>query len=94
MPNEEKKLDKELYRYAREQYRAWNLAEQRDRYLTAHERTPEKNWQYYQSCWAFALKLSPKASEWQEKQDVADWERYYERLRRFEEWRIEHGKTT
>lgn len=93
MPNDDKKLDKELYRYMREKYREWNLAEQRDRYLTAHERTPEKSWQEYQSLWAFCMKLSYQPSERQEKQIMADWARYYERVQMFEAWRRQRGQT-
>ncbi len=92
MPNEEKKLDKELYRYMREKYREWNLAEQRDRYLTAHERTPEQSWQEFLSLWEFARRQNYTQSLYQQTDKHAALVRYYERVQKLEDWRSTGGR--
>ncbi|HRQ39481.1 MAG TPA: hypothetical protein PLD25_16355 [Chloroflexota bacterium] len=92
MPNDDKKLDKELYRWAQEQIREWNLAEQRDRYLTAHERTPEKSWQEYLSLWEFARRRNYKQSLRQQSEKHAALVGYYERVQKLEAWRSASGR--
>lgn len=89
------KIDKELYRQAREWYREMNVAEDRERYRTAGERSPGQGWQEYLSLWEFCMNLSHyPPSERQQKQRMADWERYYERIQKFEEWRRQRGTAT
>jgi hypothetical protein len=85
-------IDKELYLWAYELYREWNLAEQRDRYLTAHERTPEKSWQEYVSLWEFAHRLSYEPSLRQQAEKQAALELYCDRVQKLEAWRNSGGR--
>ena len=90
----ETKLDKDLYRWAREQYRQWNKDELAARIRDAGSLTPEEAWRRYCDLVEFCWKICPEQSERQREQKLQALDRYYERVQRFEAWRRERGKTT
>ncbi len=87
-------LDKNLYRQAFEWYRQWNLAEARERYRNAANLSPQEAWRQYVSLWEFAAKYTPEESERQQRRRMADWDEYYARIQKFENWRKAHGQST
>ena len=85
-------LDKELYRNALEQYRLWNEAEaERAR---SQQLSPAEGWRRYVELVDFCLRLAPEQSRQQREQRLADWDRYYQRVKQFEAWRRSRGKAT
>ena len=84
-------LDKELYRWAYEQYQQWNEAELIDRALNAGRLSPQKAWRQYVALWEFALKISPPPSESQRQQRIKELQTYYDNILEFETWRSRHG---
>ena len=80
-------IDKALWREALAHYRAWNEDVFRDRVLRAGEQTPDEKWQAYQELMSFGLKIRPAPSIRQQRRTMGDWETYYARIRKFEEWR-------
>ncbi len=87
----EKKLDKELYRQAREYYRQWNEAELRERVRNAGQRPSQESWQQYISLWEFGQQMKLKPSQWQQEEKQAALARYYDRVQRLEAWRCAGG---
>ncbi len=81
------KLDKELYRQAYELHRQYNEAELRERVRNTGHLIPEEAWRQYVALWDFLMKLAPPPSKLQEQQRMADLERYYARMQKFEERR-------
>jgi hypothetical protein len=86
------KLDKELYRHAYELHRQYNEADLRARIRNKTKRPPSEAWQQYRDLWEFCIKLSPQSSKREEEQRLTDWERYYTRIQKLEEWRQKVGK--
>ena len=86
-------LDKELYRQAYQQYDQWNKARAADRIRNAGQLSPTEAWRRYVELVEFCWRLSPRQSQQQREQRLADWDRYYDRVRRLEAWRKKHGKT-
>ena len=80
-------LDKALWREVLAHYRAWNEDVFRDRVLRAGEQTPAEKWRVYLELMSFGLKIRPTPSVWQQRRTMADWETYYARIKKFEEWR-------
>ncbi|MDZ7260956.1 MAG: hypothetical protein ONB05_02395 [candidate division KSB1 bacterium] len=87
-------LDKTVLREALAHYRAWNEAKFVEAVLTAGQKTPAEKWQEYQDLFAFGRLLKPEPSLWEQKWRAEEWATYYERIRRFEEWRRQRGTTT
>ena len=87
-------LDKELYRKAHELYTQWNEAELIDSVRQAEKLSPQKAWRQYVDLWEFCMKLSPAASELQEKQRERELDQYYANLTKFESMRLARGETT
>lgn len=85
-------LDKELYRWAYEQYRQWNEAKLLERVRNAGQLTPQQAWQQYVALWEFGRKMNLKPSQWETGQKLAALEKYYTRLTKLEQWRREHGR--
>jgi hypothetical protein len=85
-------MDKPLYRWAYEQYRRWNEAEERERVRSAGKISPQEAWRRYGELVEFCWKLCPQQSETQRREKLAALERYYERVRRMEAWRKSCGK--
>lgn len=86
-------LDKELYRRAYQQYQQWNEVEAAERVRNAGRLSPAEAWRKYVDLVEFCWRLSPGQSQHQREQRLADWNRYYDRVRQLEAWRKEHGKT-
>jgi hypothetical protein len=87
-------LDKELYRWAYEQYRQWNEAELIDRALNAGKLSPQKAWSQYVDLFEFSHQMSLQQSRWQRNQKLADLDRYYTQIRKLEAWRQVRGRKT
>jgi hypothetical protein len=84
-------LDKLSPREARELYRAWNEDDLVHRVLTAGQKTPAEKWQEYLALHSFGRVLKPEPSRAEQQAHAEMWERYYDRIRRFEEWRRQRG---
>ncbi len=80
-------LEKLSLREARELYRAWNEDDLVHRVLTAGQKTPAEKWREYQELMRLCWKLKPEPSLWEQQRSLEEWEAYYEKIRRFEEWR-------
>lgn len=87
-------IDKELYQQAYAQYERWNEIEYAERIRNAGKLTHDEAWLQYVDLVEFLWQLCPKQSLRQQEQTIREWERYYSRIRRFEERRGKHGKTT
>jgi len=87
-------IDKELYRWAYEQYRQWNEAELIDRALNAGKLSPQKTWGQYLDLFEFSHQMGLRQSQWQRDQKLADMDRYYAQIRKLEAWRQVRGRTT
>ena len=87
-----KTIDKKLYQQAYKFYRQWNEAEFVDRIKNAGKLSPAETFQQYVSLVEFCWKLCPQQSESQRKQKLLSIERYYDRIKNFEEWRQLNGK--
>jgi hypothetical protein len=87
-------IDKELYRNTYENYRQWNEAELVERIRNSGSLSPIKAWEQYVDLWEFCLELSPEPSDLQSKLKFLDWQKYYSRIQRLEEWKRQHGKKT
>ncbi len=85
-------LDKTLYRQAYEQYQRWNEAEEMERIRRAGRISPQEAWRQYVELVEFCWKLCPQQSEAQRREKLAALERYYESVRRLEEWRRARGE--
>jgi hypothetical protein len=87
-------LDKAIWREAIAHYRAWNEAKFIEQLLTAGQKTPAEKWREYQDLFAFGRQIKPEPSRWEQKQTAGAWATYYARIRRFERWRQQYGRTT
>ena len=87
-------LDKELYRNTHKLYQQWNEAELIDRIRNAGSLSPKEGWEQYADLWEFCLELSPQPSYLQSKLKFSEWQKYYSRVQRLEEWKHQHGKKT
>jgi len=87
-------LDKELYRYAHQLHQQWNEAELKARIQNAASRPPQEAWQQYMALWEFCMRLAPQPSRRQRVKRLMEWNRYYARIQKLEEWRQHNGTTT
>lgn len=87
-------LDKELYRDAYRRHREWNEAELKARIRGADTLSPQQAWQQYLALWEFCMTLAPEASDLQRTRRLAEWDLYYTRIQKLEEWRRQRGSTT
>ena len=87
-------IDKDLYRKTFKIYRKWNEAELVDRIRKAEHLSPREAWEQYVDLWEFCMKLSPKPNPLQSKLKFSDWQKYYSRVQKLEEWKRQHGKRT
>ncbi|MBU0510962.1 MAG: hypothetical protein KKD28_13185 [Chloroflexi bacterium] len=85
-------LDKELYRKAYESYRQWNEDVLVERARNAGQISTQKLWEQYVGLWEFCVNNLPPQSDLQRKQRLEDWDRYYARVQKLEEWRRGRGK--
>jgi hypothetical protein len=88
------KLDKDLYRWARQSYLEWNRAELMKRVQKAGNITAQQGWKQYVGIWEFCMKLAPQPSQQQRRERLANLDRYYQRMQKIEAWRQVHGKNT
>ena len=84
-------LDKAIWLDALAQYRAWNEAEFVDQVHNAGKKTPEEKWREYQALFEFGRRIKAEVSPAAQRQAAREWERYFERIRRFEAWRRSRG---
>jgi len=87
-------LDETIWQEAIAQYRAWNDDVLASQVLQTPKKTPAEKWRAYQDLYAFARKIRPQPSLWEQEQTAQAWATYYERIQRFERWRQERGGTT
>ena len=85
------KIDTSLYRDAFRQYKEWNEAELIEQMHNAGTISPQRKVQQYFELMVFCRKLNPNQSEWQRSEKMASLERYYESVRKLEEWRRQHA---
>jgi hypothetical protein len=88
------KLDKDLYRQARQSYQEWNRAELSARVHNAGNLTAQQAWKQYAGLWELCMKIAPQPSQQQRFERVVDLQRYYQRMQKIEAWRQENGKVT
>ena len=86
------KIDKKLYQQAYNHYKQWNEAEFAERVKNAGKLSPADAFRRYVSLVEFCWKLCPQQSESQRKQKLLSIDRYYDRIKNFEEWRRLNGK--
>jgi hypothetical protein len=86
-------LNKALWQQAQKYYRDWNEAKFREHVQSA-KKSPAEKWADYQQLYAFGRKLKPEPSLWEQKTASQEWDAYYLNIRRFEEWRKDHGSKT
>ena len=87
-------IDKELYRNTYKLYQQWNDAELAERIRNAGSLSPGKAWEQYVDLWEFCLEIAPQPSALQLKLKFSEWQKYYSRIQRLEEWRHQRGKKT
>lgn len=87
-------IDNELYRNTYKLYRQWNKTELVDRIRNVGSLSPREAWEQYVDLWEFCMALSPPQSDLQSKRKVSEWQKYYSRIQRLEEWKRQHGKKT
>jgi hypothetical protein len=85
------KINANLYRAALEEYRQWNEAELKARAREAMQRAPDAGWREFNAMWSFARLSGVMHSPMQRKQKREALDRYYERLKKLETWRQQHG---
>jgi len=86
-------MDNDLYRRAYESYREWNDVQAAERARSAGRLSAAETWRQYVDLVEFCWRLSPEPSAHQRREKLAAVDRYYEAVRRLEEWRQTHGKT-
>lgn len=86
--------DKNIWREAIAQYRAWNETKFVEQVLIAGQKSPAERWREYQALMSLCWKLKPGQSPWEQQRIAEEWEAYYASIRRFEEWRPGRGKGT
>ena len=87
-------IDKELYKKTYEQFRQWNEAEFADKVRNAGKVSPDVSWAQYVDLWEFSTSFAPPQSELQQKLRLIDWNKYYDRIRKLEKWRLAHNTST
>ncbi|HSN78534.1 MAG TPA: hypothetical protein VL334_25980 [Anaerolineae bacterium] len=87
------KIDAQLYRQALAEYRQWNDAEMKARAREASLRQSDAGWKEFNALWSFARLVGAKQSPMQRKQKLEAIDLYYERVKKLEAWRQEHGRT-
>lgn len=85
----EKTAWKEVFSY----YRLWNKAELQRKIQDAGRKKQEQKWQEFLSIMEFGMMIKPNPSEQEHHQKIGTLNRYYQRIQRFEEWRLHHGKS-
>ncbi len=88
------KIDGALYRDALKQYKQWNEAELIEQLRNAGKTPPEKKLRQYFELVEFCRRLNPQQSEWQRADKLAALDRYYEAVRKLEEWRKQRVRTS
>lgn len=87
-------LDKELYRQAYAELQSWSKAAETERLLADAQLSPDERWRKFQALVAFSRSISPEQSAFQRAEKLAAVDRYYDAVRRLEEWRQQHGRST
>jgi hypothetical protein len=86
-------IDRQLYRQAYEAYQQWNQAELIERARNAGKLSSQDAWHQYVALWEFGMKLAIGPSDRQHRQRQIEWDEYYARVQKCEEWRRTHGKS-
>ncbi len=86
-------LDKSTWKKILGHYRAWDEAELWARIRDAGKKTDEQRWQEFLSIIEFGMMIKPQPGRQEQCQKIEMLNRYYQRIRRFEEWRKRHGKS-
>ena len=84
-------IDKELYRWAFEQYRQWNEAAQIARLRNAGKSQPGSAWEQYVDLFEFNQRVGFQRSVRQRAQKLADLDHYYIKIQKFEAWKRARG---
>lgn len=87
-------IDKELYRQAYAEMQRWSEFAETERLQAAAQLTPEERWLQFQSLVAFSRNIQPAPSPYERTEKLAAVDRYYEAVRRLQEWRGQHGRPT
>lgn len=86
-------IDRKALRETLAQYRAWNEDKFLRQVLQDRQKTPAEKWREYQDMYDFVARIKPEPSVWEQESAMEEWATYFERIRRFEEWRRRRGKT-
>ena len=88
-----KMLDKELYRQSYAQWQGWSDAAEKERLLAAAQLSSGERWRQFQALVEFSRNIQPELSPYERAEKLASVDRYYEAVRRLEEWRQQHGRS-
>jgi hypothetical protein len=87
-------LDKELYREAYVRWQEWSEAAEDERLLALAKLSPGERWRQFQALVAFSRSIQPELSPYERAEKIAAIDRYYEAVRRLQEWRQQHDRST
>ena len=87
-------LDKELYRQTYGQWQGWRAAAGKSRLQAASQLSSGERWGQFQALVEFSRNIQPELSPYERAEKLAAVDRYYEAVRRLEEWRRQHGRST
>jgi len=86
--------DNELYRQTYAQWQGWSEAAEKERLLAAAQLSSGERWRQFQALVEFSRNIQPELSPYERSEKLAAIDRYYEAVRRMEEWRRQHGRST
>jgi hypothetical protein len=84
-------IDRELYGKAYQAYRLAHDAEVEEHGRRTGEISSRDAWQRYSDLVDLCWRLAPRQSQYQRREHMAAWDRYYEAIQRLEAWRRTHG---
>lgn len=87
-------IDKELYRQAYAEMQRWSESAEKERLQAAAQLTPEERWRQFQTLVAFSRNIQPVPSAYERAEKLAAVDRYYEAVRRLQEWKSQHDRPT
>ena len=76
-------IDKERFHEMREAYRQSGVEKERERIRASRNRTPTQAFQSFLELWKFGHQFAERDT-WSAKEKVASFERYYDRMKKFE----------
>lgn len=86
-------LDKELYRQSYAQRQGWSEAAETERLLAAAQLSPGESWRQFQALVELSRNIQPEPSPYERAEKLVAVDRYYEAVRRLEDWRRQHGRS-